>query len=166
MGVVGQTVIEVLPEPSARQGYEVLVNGRPERLTRNQPIEVRNITGEVIAEVVPEPEKAIKVKFLSLNTGIFVYVYGEEVKVEVPPTFKARTTGICGNNNGEKFDELMTGLKKVKSSKIQKDIQDGDKKKLNNQDGVKKTQLFAHGANKKSTNSLKDSKLNNNLSIN
>merc|ERR1711955_185944 len=46
--VVGQTVIEVLPEPSARQGYEVLVNGREERLTRNQPIEVKNITGEVI----------------------------------------------------------------------------------------------------------------------
>merc|ERR1719450_1216725 len=149
---LGQTVIEVLPEPSARQGYEVLVNGRQERLTRNQPIQVRNITGEVIAEVVPEPEKAIKVKFLSLNTGIFVYVYGEEViaevvpepekaikvkflkyntgifvyvygeevKVEVPPTYKARTTGVCGNNNGEKFDELMTGLKKVNSSKIQK----------------------------------------------
>merc|ERR1712121_18038 len=93
---LGKTVIEVLPEPSARQGYEVLVNGREERLTRNQPIEVRNITGEVIAKVVPEPEKAIKVKFLKY------------------------TTGVCGNNNGEKFDELMTGLKKVNSSKIQK----------------------------------------------
>ena len=75
-----------MPEPSARQGYEVLVNGREERLTRNQPIEVRNITGEVIAKVVPEPEKAIKVKFLKYNTGIFVYVYGEEVKVEVSNT--------------------------------------------------------------------------------
>merc|ERR1712033_157563 len=114
--VAGKTVIEVLPEPYTRQGYEVLVNGREERLTRNQPIEVRNITGEVIAKIVPEPVKAIKVKFLGLNTGIFVYVYGEEVKVEVPPTYKARTTGVCGNNNGEKFDELMTGLKKVNSS--------------------------------------------------
>merc|ERR1711955_129792 len=67
-----------------------------------------------------EPVKAIRVKFLALNIGVSVEICEEEVKVEVPPTYKARTTGICGNNNGEKFDELITGLKKVNASKIQK----------------------------------------------
>jgi len=113
---LGQTVVEVLPKPSAPQRYEVIVNGRVERLSRSQPIEVRNYTGEVIAKVIPEPMETLKVKLL--NTSIEVALRGEEVKVEVPAYYKAKTTGVCGNNNGEKFDEAMTGLKKVNSSKI------------------------------------------------
>merc|ERR1712126_554689 len=62
--------------------------------------------------------KSILVHSGMVGNGLRVTVCGEEFKIEAPPQWKGQATGVCGNHGGEKYDEFMTGLKKINYSKI------------------------------------------------
>merc|ERR1712243_262391 len=39
---------------------------------------------------------------------------GESIEVHVPNSYRGKNMGVCGNANGEKYDEDSTGLKEMK----------------------------------------------------
>merc|ERR1719450_925321 len=116
--VVGPTVLELLPEPSAVHGYELLVNGTFVSI-KSKSFAIRKPNGQFFCTITPGPMKSILVHSGMVGNGIRITVCGEELKIEVPPQWKGQATGVCGNNNGEKYDEFMTGLKEINHSKIQ-----------------------------------------------
>jgi len=93
------------------RGPQVIVDGRRQRLVVNQPIEVRQ-GSKVAAVVVPISSSSVKIELPA--DRLQVIVAQDSIEVHVPNSYRGKNVGVCGNANGEKYDEDSTGLKEMK----------------------------------------------------
>ncbi|XP_055922367.1 vitellogenin-A1-like [Eupeodes corollae] len=106
--------IQLLPSKKQNTPAEVIVNMKSQEVSQNSAIDVytqSNQNKKLVARIYSISDNELKVELH--GSELKIYYDGESVRLQADPKLRNQVVGLCGNYNGEQYDDIATPKQKV-----------------------------------------------------